>query len=119
MTSTVEGIMKSWTLSDKVLSDPKAKAKAEELRPLLATVIGRSAPLVDVRWDLVGSSEGRSQLELNLSDWTSPEGVRASFGADESYGNFETRWKIHRLWGDLLQERNHRQLEQLELAEVE
>jgi len=110
--------MKKWELSEDIRTDAELATRVGSIRPLVDEVLGTSAPLVAARWSVVPASDGRRSLAFNLSDWTCPGGVEARFGPDELALDFETRWKIHRLWGDLLQARNHRQLAELLKAEA-
>ena len=103
--------MKAWELSDDIKADETLSGRVESYRPVLQDVLGQSAPLVEVRWSVVATGSGERCFNLTLSDWTYPSGVDASFGMVDLPTTFD--WKIHRLWGDLLQARNHQQLDEL------
>lgn len=104
--------MKAWDVSADIQADATLSGRVESYRPVVEEVLGQSAPLVEARWSVVASG-GERRFILTLSDWTYPAGVEATFGMDALPTTFDTRWKIHRLWGDLLQARNHQQLDEL------
>lgn len=105
--------MKSWVLADDIRSDRDLADAVRETRPVVEDVLGESSSQVDVRWSLAADPAGRPAVILNLSDWTQPGGVEARFRPDELGLSRDTWRRVHRLWGDLLQARNHWQLDQL------
>lgn len=107
--------MKSWELSEELRADMALSERVNRTRKLIDEVLGpTSSGWVSARWTMTTRPDGRRTLSLNLSDWTWPDGVEAQFSPEELDLNSETRWKIHRLWGDLLQARNHHQLAELQ-----
>lgn len=110
--------MKSWELSNELRADLALSERVERTRPLVEDVLGStSSALVDAHWRVIALPDGRRSVVLNLSDWTWPQGVNTRFAPEELGLNPETRWKVHRLWGDLLQARNHRQLAELQAGD--
>jgi hypothetical protein len=77
----------------------------------LEEVIGSSAGLVTAEWDQSDDGRGRAVVTLRLSDWTGA--VVASFAPDELEDASRLHVRLHRLWGDLLQARSHKQLQEL------
>src|SRR5262245_11182117 len=106
--------MKSWELSDEIRRVPKLIRHVEDARSLLEEAIGPASAVVDARWTLADSSGGQKRLALTLSDWTWPEGIRVEFEDWELLSPLHARRRFYRLWGDLLQARNHRQIQQLQ-----
>lgn len=110
--------MKSWELSVELQADPVLSERVHQTRALVEDVLGpASSGQVGARWTVATNSDGRRYAVLNLHDWTWRKGVETRFAPEELGTNPETRWKIHRLWGDLLQARNHQQLAELQAGE--
>ncbi len=106
--------MKSWNVSEEIRQNPALLKAVEESRAQLEEAIGASSTgLVDASWTIekVGL---RQKLRLTLSDWTRPDGVRSVFEPDELSSERLSRRKFNRLWSDLLKERNHEQLRQIQ-----
>jgi hypothetical protein len=109
--------MKRWELSDEVRGDPAVADRVTQLQPLVEETLGRSGQSVEAFWSTRSTPGGRRSLVLRLADYTFPQGVAREFAENELVASTETRWKINRLWGDLLQARNHQQLAELLRAE--
>ncbi len=78
---------------------------------ILEMVVGQSADSAKANWELKQDEKGRPLLWLTLSDFTGQ--VVDKFAPDELQ-NSERLWdRLHRLWGDLLQVRSHKLLEEL------
>lgn len=71
-------------------------------------VLGPSAGLVSGSWDRMVDEHGRPLLTLHLEDHTGS--VNGRFALDELRSTNQTTFRLHRLWGDLLQVRNEHQL---------
>ena len=78
---------------------------------LLDEVLGTSRELVSVDWDLGEDGQGRSVLTLKLSDFTGT--VTGTFAPDELAKTQHMKTRLFKLWGDLLQIRNTKQLESI------
>jgi hypothetical protein len=76
----------------------------------LEEVVGSSAGQVQAEWNRTKDSRGRTIYTLRLSDWTGT--VSADFAPDELQSS-SLRYRLLRLWGDLLQVRSHKLLEGL------
>lgn len=103
--------MKRIEYTEKVTQTPKLHVLAEKGTDLLEEIIGPSAELVDAEWDRTVDDKGQPLLILRLSDWTgSASTVVALWEFDQpSY----LRLRLNRLYGDLLQVRSHKMLEEL------
>lgn len=77
----------------------------------LEEILGPSASLVRAEWDRREDARGRTLYTLRLSDWTGE--TKADFAPDELASADQMRYRLHRVWGDLLQVRSQKQLEQL------
>jgi hypothetical protein len=78
---------------------------------VLSEVLGASAGLVSAEWDRTEDARGRPIVTLRLSDFTGA--VTGTFAANELRSYPVLRNRLYSLWGDLLQVRNHRQLQEL------
>jgi hypothetical protein len=77
----------------------------------LEEVVGPAAPHVTAEWDLGEDERGKAVFVLRLSDGS--VSVSATFTPEEMAAGGLMRLRFIRLWGDLLQERSHRQLQEL------
>jgi hypothetical protein len=77
----------------------------------LEEVLGPSSGQVNVDWALTKDAKGRAVYTLRLSDQSGS--VTDQFGPDELRCGRPLRYRLNRLWGDLLQERSHQQLRRL------
>lgn len=80
----------------------------------LEEVLGPAADRVTAEWDRAEDQKGRLVYTLRISDWTGS--ATASFAPDELGSPTHMRVRLNRLWGDLLQARSHKQLEELQGA---
>jgi len=99
------------TYSDKAKQCGEEYVLLQQATMLLEGVLGPSASLVTVEWDRREDSQGRILYPLRLSDWTGA--VSASFAPDELRSPSHMRVRLYRLWGDLLQVRNHKLLQEM------
>lgn len=83
---------------------------AQANRPL-EEVLGPSAGLVAAEWDQTEDTRGRPLITLRLSDHTGA--VTGVFTPEDLRTIPVLRNRLYRLWGDLLQVRNHYQLQGL------
>ncbi len=93
------------------------KAKREQYERLLEAtkvleeVLGPSAKIVSAEWDRGENERGRIVYTLKVRDYTGE--VSAAFDPDELRSLSDLRYRLLRLWGDLLQIRSHKQLQEL------
>jgi hypothetical protein len=101
----------------KVIYQNGAKQWAEGYSLLQSTtthleeVLGPSADSVTAEWDRAEDAQGRPVVTLRLSDWTGS--VTAVFAPNELQSLSHMRARLYRLWGDLLQIRSTKQLQEL------
>jgi hypothetical protein len=77
----------------------------------LEEIGGPSAGQVKAEWDRAEDSRGRTIYTLRLSDWTGA--VSAAFAPEELRNSTHMRYRLLRLWGDLLQVRSDKLLQDL------
>jgi hypothetical protein len=106
-----EGHAMNVKYTDRVGQGGEALALLQHATKLLEGVLGRSAPRVEAAWDRAEDGGGRALYTLRLSEGT--EEASARFTPDELRDAGGLRYRLLRLWGDLLQERSHRQLQEL------
>lgn len=83
----------------------------EQATACLADVLGPSAGQVRTEWDRVEDACGRAVYTLRLCDWTGE--ASGNFSLQELRSSSQLRYRLIRLWGDLLQDRSHKQLKAL------
>src|SRR5947209_4414721 len=88
-----------------------AYALLQQATERLKKILGTSADRVSVEWDRGQDVRGRAQYTLKLSDHTGQ--VAASFAPDELSLSAHMRYRLLDLWGDLLQVRSHKLLQEL------
>ena len=86
----------------------------EQASTLLAKILGpQSSQLVKAEWSRVQDSQGRTVYRLTLRDSTGE--VSTDFALDELQNPLHMRFRLPRLWGDLLQVRLDRQHQQVQI----
>ena len=89
--------------------------EAQMASKVLSDVLGPSAGLVTASWDLAQDANGRELVHLRLAVFAGS--VSADFEPAELNDPAGLYRRLCRLWGDLLQERSHVQLQNLAHAE--
>src|SRR5438128_50772 len=98
-------------VSSPIARDERLNASVNAASGILSDIIGPSGSEVRAEWSHRLDSQGRPLIRLQLSDYTGS--VEADFAPDELEKPRQVRYRLHRLWGDLLQVRSHKQLEEL------
>jgi hypothetical protein len=81
---------------------------------LLEEILGpESSQFVNAQWDRLEDHKGRTMYRLTIRDFTGQ--VSTDFAPDELQNPLHMRFRMYRLWGDLLQIRNNQQHQQVEL----
>src|SRR5437870_11775716 len=80
----------------------------EAATPVLEEEIGASAERVTATWDFQPDDRGRPLIQLTLADWSGQ--ASAHFALEELQPPEQARWRLRRLWSDLLQEALERQV---------
>ena len=93
----------------KLNKSPRLKEKAERASAWLQDILGNSRSIVSAEWDLAEDARERSVLTLTLSDFTST--VTTTFEPSELENERQMRFRLNRLWADLLRIRSHKEIE--------
>jgi hypothetical protein len=86
-------------------------ALLEQVTRRLEEVVGQSADPVTAEWDRAEDAQGHLVFTLRLSDWAGS--VTGVFAPEELASSSHMRSRFYRLWGDLLQIRSSKQLQEL------
>lgn len=99
--------MKSLTIDPRIEADDRLMSLVNRANRLLESELGPSGDTVSASWQLE-DNQGRSQLWLEIEDWT--DRAKTKFSLEELASPRQTSARLVRLWGDLLQIRSHRQI---------
>src|SRR5258708_34756 len=99
------------TYSDRVKQSAEGFALLQEVTTFLEEVLGPSVGLVKAEWDQQKDTRNRTVYTLKLTDWSGS--VSGSFAPEELQSPTRRRVLLYRLWGDLLQDRSHKQFDRL------
>jgi hypothetical protein len=102
-------------LSPEIANNPALAPRVRKASAILKEIIGQSVGgrliSVSVRWSLEKLQNGLESLRLSLEDSTGASAEAAFDAAGSQLGKEEyLRSRLLRVWGDLLQDRSHRQL---------
>jgi hypothetical protein len=106
--------MKSLTIDPRIEADDRLRSLVDKANRLLDSELGPSADTVSASWqldELLEDNQGRSQLWLEIEDWTGRANTK--FSLEELASPRQASARLVRLWGDLLQVRAHEQIESL------
>ena len=95
-------------ISELIRDDPQLRPRVERAGQLLEQLFGPASGGVTVKW----SCDVPSFIHLDLSDSTGATAT-TPFTANELTNENYLRARLYRVWGDLLQDRSHRQLQVL------
>jgi hypothetical protein len=86
----------------------------EQASALLADILGpQSSKQVKAEWDRVQDHQRRALYRLTIRDFTGE--VSTDFTPDELQNPLHMKFRLYRLWGDLLQVRNNQQHQQVQI----
>ncbi len=103
--------MKNVVYDEKLRQAEGLLVQVQQATRLLDEILGPSASQVTAEWDRSEDGNGCALVTLRLSDWT---GAKSSaFAPWELEQPNQLRVRFYRLWGDLLQDRNEKQLQEL------
>lgn len=99
-------------ITDKnILADPSLNEAVESATRILEEEIGNPASRITAEWNLLMDNAKSSGVELRISDYTGE--ATGQLALDELRPSSHLRNRLYSLWGDLLQSRSHKLLEQL------
>ncbi len=103
--------MNTIRIDPEIQKRPRLSNDVEKINVRLNTLLGRSAGRVSADWKLVQPDQDSEVLRLQLSEPTAS--VVGQFSAEELSRPDHMVRRLNWLWGDLLQIRSDRQLEEL------
>jgi len=106
--------MKAIEVDPKIQANPDLEESVRRATELLEAELGPSSGLVSASWLLLNDDRGRPILRLAIWDWTGR--VEAVFSPDEIKDAWHIQGRMIRLWGDLLQVRSHKLLDEMQAA---
>jgi hypothetical protein len=96
-------------ISNEVLDDPQLRSRVEQANQLLEEIIGPAAGSVTVKWSRDIPKGRWDFINLDIFDSTGARGT-TPFAPGELTREDYLRARLYRVWGDLLQDRSHQQL---------
>jgi len=103
--------MKEVIYRDGIRQSAELGVLAPQATKLLEEILGASGGLVTAEWDRGEDARGQAVVILRLSDFSGS--VTATFEPTELESPAHLRARLRRLWGELLQVRSHKQLQEL------
>jgi hypothetical protein len=99
-------------VSKEITDDQQLRAQVARATQVLEEIAGRTAEPVTVNWSR-HNERGFHFIHLELSDSTGANAATLFSGPAELNQESYLRARLYRIWGDLLQDRSHKQLNQL------
>jgi len=103
--------------ADKVKRSPYYFRLVRRVTGELETVVGQSMGQIRVRWEYAEDAQRRPLYILVVEDDTSRES--AAFTPADLENEAALPARLSRLWGDLLQDQNHKQLQRIGAGQSE
>jgi hypothetical protein len=103
--------LKEVTFSDRVRESPYYFRLARQVTAELEEVVGTAAVNTAVEWDRPSDAEGNVFYTLTVRAFGALRTI--IFTPDQLEHSRDGRGSLYRLWGDLLQDRSHQQLQAL------
>lgn len=102
----------SLSISGAIDSDPILGPRVRRASQSLEEIIGPTAKSVTGGWRLASDANNHQLVVLDLTDATGAH-VETRFTPDELAHQGRTVARLYKIWGDLLQDRSHQQLNQI------
>lgn len=100
------------TYSEALRKSDDLFALAQRASQILEKVATRSSHLATAEWHIDKDKRGQTNVELRLSDWIGS--VTEDFSRAELSDEEGLLGRLNKLWGDLLEVRSHRLLDELD-----
>jgi hypothetical protein len=100
--------------SDKARQSTEVYPLLHQATQYLEQALGKSAGQAKVEWDRQENGDGQTRYDLRLSH--GQESVSSSLTQEELQSQFDMEFRLLDLWGDLLEQRQERQLQELQEA---
>ena|SRR6266851_23128 len=102
---------------DKVISkdisdNQQLRSQVDRATELLGQIAGHGAKSVTIKWSKL-EKDASHFIQLEVSDSTGANATTLFGGPAELTNESYLRARLYRIWGDLLQDRSHKQLIQL------
>lgn len=104
-------MFQSVEISPGIRAEPRLQGGVEFATGVLGQTVGHSSSLLRLRWDKASDDRGRPLVRMTLEDWTGK--VDTYFAPDDLTSEESLRGRFYKVYGDLLQIRSHKQLEEL------
>jgi len=98
-------------IAPEIGSDSKLQGAVENAMHVLEQAVGDSSRLLRVQWEKTTDDKNRPLVRVRLKDWTGE--VEGYFAPQDLTSDDTLRGRFYKLYGDLLQIRSHKQLEEL------
>ncbi len=96
-------------LGDRLSQESPIRGLVDRPNAILKDILGRSQGIVTATWDRAEDARGKPVITLSLSDFTGS--VTTTFSPPELTDENQMRFRLNRLWGDLLRIRSHKEIE--------
>lgn len=106
--------MKALELDPTIEANPDLLAAVRWPNEQLEVELDRSSGPVSTSWRLLHDDRDRPLLRLTISDWTG--NASTVFTPDDLKDAWKTQGRMIRLWGDLLQVRSHKLLDEMQIT---
>lgn len=98
-------------IADNLKNNKELSGLIQQATKQLEEAVGISNDSVRAEWTQKSDTHGRPVIILRLTDWTGT--VQSQFSSDDLRSPLPLDLRLLRLWGDLLQIRSHRQVDDL------
>ena len=99
------------SFTGSISTDKRIHELVSAAHQTLCDVVGKTRVEVSEDWSMENDPQGRPLISLDLSDYIGR--VKTQFAPDELGDPSELRRRLYRIWGDLLEIRSHKLLENL------
>ena len=96
----------------KLQSNGVASWQLEQATETLRDIIGSTAELAEVTWEIIQDGRGQSLYRLTIRD--GDEVVSDSIAPGEFQSPDKLWWRLYRLWGAVLRDRSHKLVAELQ-----
>ncbi|REJ74339.1 MAG: hypothetical protein DWQ29_17795 [Planctomycetota bacterium] len=114
MNATLQSVQSS--ISPELESRTDLLAHVEYVNGLLTDVLGPSLNTAAVHWDVAHDERGRALLTMRLKDEVTGSEETAAFALREFSDEWRLRHRLYETWGDLLERRSERAMQELREA---
>ena len=106
--------MKSVEIDPAIEANPLLLSSVRRAQELLEMESTRSSNTVSATWKLVRDDRNAQFIRLAIADWSGR--AETTFSPETHKNHDQVRGRMIRLWGDLLQIRSHKLVEEMQAA---